>query len=315
LGTRADNLNVISLIESNLIESNQEVDAAESHAMKQHALNSLGNLPPFSVIMNRLMASLAGKEVGFAKLGELIEKDAVISGNLLHLVNSALYARRGTVNSVRHALSLLGIEKVRNAVLGMSVTRMWNRVSMPPSFSIARFNIHSSSVAILSDCLAQRVRVNYAEGAFVAGLLHDVGRLLIAQSLPDEYEQILTMHQSDGRPMRECERSVLGFAHEELSAEALAYWNLPERIQSAVLYHHDLESDRTAVGAKEIPLSRVLGAANEFVNSLGITILSNANSAATRAVGFGTLGLDEVQTRDVLAEFETERDAMAQFFR
>ena len=187
---------------------------------------------------------------------------------------------------------------------------------MPQSFSIARFNIHSSSVAILSDCLAQRVRVNYAEGAFVAGLLHDVGRLLIAQSLPDEYEQILAMHQSDGRPLRECELTVLGFAHGELSAEALAYWNLPERIQLAVLYHHDLESDRTVVGAKEIPLSRVLGVANEFVNSLGITILSNANSAApTQADGFGSLGLDEVQTRDVLAEFETERDAMAQFFR
>jgi HD-like signal output (HDOD) protein len=268
------------------------------------------------MIMNRLMASLAGKEVGFAKLGELIEKDTVISANLLHLVNSALYARRGTVNSVGHALSLLGIEKVRNAVLGMSITRMWNRVSMPESFSMARFNIHSSSVAILSDCLAQRVPVNYAEGAFVAGLLHDVGRLLIALSLPDKHEQIVAMNQSDRRPMRECERSILGFTHAELSAEALAYWNLPEPIQVAVLHHHEPESDATVVSKKEIPLSHVVSAANEFVNSLGITILpATGRVAETNVPGFGSLGLDEDRTRELLAEFETEREAMAQFFR
>jgi HD-like signal output (HDOD) protein len=274
--------------------------------MRQQALSVLGSLPPFSIILNRLMASLAGEDIGFAKLGDLIEKDTVIAGNLLFLVNSALYARRGTVNSVRHALSLLGIEKVRNTVLSMSIMRVWNLMRMPASWSMARFNIHSSAVAILSDCVVQRVPVNYGEGAFVAGLLHDVGRLLIAMGLPEEHEQLATGGD---------EERVLGFGHAELSAEALAYWNIPEPIQMAVRFHHNPEADNSTVTKKEIRLSRILSVADEYVNSLGMSImpttgLKNNGDAAV----FSSLGFNEEQTADLLVEFNTERDAMATFF-
>ena len=163
----------------------------DSGLLRARALRCLGELPPFSPILNRLLASLAKEDVSFNKLGDLIEKDPVMAGNLLHLVNSALYSRRGSINSVRHALSLLGINKLRNAVLGMSITRMWNQVRTPPSWSMARFNMHSSAVAILSDLLSQRLTVDYAEGAFVAGLLHDVGRLLMALGLTEEYDRAL----------------------------------------------------------------------------------------------------------------------------
>src|SRR5579883_2915807 len=99
--------------------------------LRAKALRALGDLPPFSATLQRLTASLAGEDVSFSQLGDLIEKDAVVAGNILHLVNSALYARRGDITSVRHALSILGIDKVRNAVLGMSLARMWSKLPMP----------------------------------------------------------------------------------------------------------------------------------------------------------------------------------------
>jgi putative nucleotidyltransferase with HDIG domain len=268
--------------------------------LKAKALRSLGNLPPFSPILNKLMAMLAGDNVNFAKLGDLIEKDTVVAGNLLHLVNSALYARRGTVNSVRHALSLLGIEKVRNAVLGMSLTRMWNKVSVPHSFSMAGFDMHSAAVAILSDLLAQRLPVDYPEGAFVAGLLHDLGRLLIAMSLPERYE-ILTL---------DSELDVLGFTHAELSAEALAIWNLPQAIQTAVRYHHAPEAFNTS----RIPLSAIVAAANNYVNASGVSISPDGDPASSNPRMIGSLGLDGDKLEAVLAEFRTEYDVMTRFF-
>src|SRR5579863_686089 len=197
----------------------------------ERALRSLGSLPPFSPILTRLMASLAEEDVSFSALGDLIEKDAVVAANILHLVNSALYARVGTISSVRHAISLLGTTKLRNAVLGMSIARVWNRVRMPATWSMARFNMHSAAVAVLSDLLAQRVPVEYPEGAFVAGLMHDVGRLLIALALPEEYDQIVQMYAKGGCTFTECETQVLGFTHPELSAEAMEFWKLPEQIQ------------------------------------------------------------------------------------
>ena len=272
--------------------------------LKKRALAALGTLPPFSPILNRLMGMLAGEDVSFAKLGELIEKDTVVAGNLLRLVNSALYARRGTVNSVRRALALLGMEKTRNAILGMSLTKMWSRVSVPREWSVARFNMHSAAVAILSDLVAQRIEVEYPEGAFVAGLLHDLGQLLIAVGLPERYAEIES---------REREAEIFGFTHAELSAEALAIWNLPEAIRSAVRYHHAPELDDSGNGP--VRLCRVVWAANQYVNAIGVSIEATGDPQFSDVSAIGRLGLDEASVKAMLGEFETEYEAMAQYFR
>jgi HD-like signal output (HDOD) protein len=281
------------------------------NALRDKALRSLSALPPFSPILNRLLASLAAEDVSFSKLGDLIEKDTVIAANLLHVVNSALYARRGTINSVRHALSLLGMNKLRNAVLGMSVSRMWNQVVTPASWSMARFNLHSAAAAMLSDLLAQRVPVYYPEGAFVAGLLHDIGQLLIAVGLTEQHDQILQLHEG-GVPLLECEQRVLGFTHPELSAQALALWNLPEPIQTAVRDHHASPS-RSETG--DLPLSRVIQAADQYVNSTGISILlSRSTQGPDEAAALPSLGLEPKRIESVIQEFNTEFASMSPFF-
>lgn len=278
--------------------------------LKEKALRSLSALPPFSPILSKLLATLAAEDVSFAALGDLMEKDTVVAGNILHLVNSALYARRGTISSVRHAISLLGVNKLRNAVLGMSIARVWNRVKMPANWSMMRFNMHSAAVAILSDLLAQRVQVEYPEGAFVAGLLHDAGRLLIAMALPQEHARILERYATGGLTMIECEKEVLGFTHAELSAEALKYWKLPEEIQNAVRDHHS--SPAGATGGL-IPLSHVVDAANQYTNFTGISILMRTTDSAD-ASAVELLGLDTEKLRTLLAEFREENSAMAVYF-
>ncbi len=278
--------------------------------LKEKALRSLSALPPFSPILSRLLATLAAEDVSFAALGDLIEKDTVVAEKVLHLVNSALYARRGTISSVRHAISLLGVNKLRNAVLGMSIARVWNRVKMPANWSMMRFNMHSAAVAILSDLLAQRVQVEYPEGAFVAGLLHDSGRLLIAMALPQEHVRIIERYSTGGLTMIECEREVLGFTHAELSGEALKYWKLPEQIQTAVRDHH---SSPTASVNGLIPLSHVVDAANQYTNSTGLSILLR-NTDAADASAVELLGLDAEKLQALLAEFREENNAMAVYF-
>jgi HD-like signal output (HDOD) protein len=262
-------------------------------AYRTKALSGLSRMQPFSIILNRLLAMLAATEVDYAQLGEMIEKDTVIAGNILQLVNSAMYGRRGTVNSVRRALTLLGLEKVRNAALGMSITRIWNGARMPNSWSMAEFNMRSASVAILSDCIAQRVPVLYGEGAFIAGLFHDIGRLLIALSLPHEYQAIAA-----GEP----EMNVLGFEHAELSAAALGVWNLPAPIQTAALYHHNPFAEPESKDC-EVRLAQVIYAADQYLSSESDELFITS------------LGIDETATMALLKEFEQEREALMKFFQ
>jgi HD-like signal output (HDOD) protein len=201
---------------------------------------------------------------------------------------------------------LLGTTKLRNAVLGMSIARVWNRVKMPADWSMARFNMHSAAVAVLSDLLAQRVPVEYPEGAFVAGLLHDAGRLLIALALPEEHDRIVEMYAAGGCTLTACERQVLGFGHPELSAEAIEFWKLPEPIQLAVRDHHH--------PPRGFALSRVIDAANQYINSTGESILIRNTDSADPAV-IESLGLNTSELQTLLVEFRAENEAMASYFR
>jgi HD-like signal output (HDOD) protein len=157
-------------------------------------------LPPLSPTLTLLLATLSREDVSFAKISEVIEKDPVLAGNVLGLVNSSLYGQSGNVSSIRHAVSLLGVNKLRNAALSMSITRMWDKMRTPPGWSPKRFNKHGLAVAMLADTLSQEAPLIYPEGAFVAGLLHDLGKLMIAVCLPREYAAIETLMVETDRP-------------------------------------------------------------------------------------------------------------------
>jgi HD-like signal output (HDOD) protein len=243
----------------------------------------------------------------------LIEKDTVLADNVLKLVNSALYGRRGTVNSVRHAVSLLGISKLRNATLSLSVSRMWSRLKTPPGWSSAQFNLHSVAVAILADLLSQKVPAIYPEGAFTAGLFHDLGHLLIAVALPREHAEILKRAEAGSKTLSECQQEVLGVTHAELSAEALAVWNLPESIQTAVRYHHQLDADRSPAAPGEIRLSAIVAAANACVHQLGMPIQLIEQREGDPKVLLARLH-SNLDATEVLNTLETELTAIRRFF-
>ncbi len=284
---------------------------AITEGARDRALAALNQLPPFSPILNRLIASLAQEDVSFSKIADLIEKDTVLAGNVLSLVNSALFGLRGKVNSIRHAVALLGINKLRNAMLSMSVARMWRHVKTPPGFSIAEFNLHSVAVAFLADLLAQRLEVPYAEGSFVAGLFHDLGLLLVALGLPREYAALLAACNEGLRPPLECELEILGFAHADLSAEALEIWNLPVQIQTSVRYQADPHRDPGA--AAGVTVSRVLQAADLYVRETGVSLAIFAAHPENSGPTLEALGLGD-RLSPALVEFENEFKALRPYF-
>jgi len=257
------------------------------------ALRNLDRLPPFSPILNRLLATLAEEDVSFGRVADLIEKDTVLAGNVLRLVNSALYGLSGTVNSVRHAVAILGVNKLRNAALGMSISRLWTQVRTPPGWSTARFNLHSTATAVLADLLSQRVPVPYPEGGFVAGLLHDIGKLLAAVSEPEE----------------PWDAETSGTGHAELSGAVLARWNLPEPIQQAALFHH---APAEAAGG-EIHLATLVHAADGLANALGHSLAPRPPVEEDLAAHLEPLGIRE-QFAELIEQFESEFAALREHF-
>jgi HD-like signal output (HDOD) protein len=282
----------------------------------QQALKSLDTLPPFSPILNRLLATLADEDVTFSKVATLIEKDTVLAGSVLRMVNSPLYGCRGTINSVGHAIAIMGITKLRNTALGFSVSRMWRNVRCSRAWSMANFNLHSIATALLADMLAQRVDVHYAEGAFVGGLFHDLGKLLMAVTMPVEYESVLRREMVTGADLEAFERELIGITHADLSALALERWNLPRPIQLGVAFHHDPASAAPdAWDGYEFCLAEVIAAADEMVNALGYHVVKPAEppSAVPDPSLLAKLGLAE-QFESIFAEFQREYDVVKSLF-
>jgi HD-like signal output (HDOD) protein len=276
-------------------------------------LHALEALPPLSPVLHRVIASLAHEDVSFAKVAELIEKDIILTSNILQLVNSPLYGVQGTVSSVRHAIALLGVHKLRNTVLGVSAAQMWRTVRTPSGWSVADFNRHSVSVAVLADLLSQHLPAGNAAGAFVAGLFHDLGLLLIAVGLPAEYREISLLCEKDPHCAPEHELAVLGTTHAELCAEALAIWNLPAPICAAVRYHIHPEMDPAGCRTEDIPLSRLLHSANAYVAATSVSFCAMEDGAHGAASPLESLGLGD-RLAGVVSEFENELAAIQPYF-
>jgi HD-like signal output (HDOD) protein len=191
----------------------------------------------------------------------------------------------------------------------MSISRMWSQVRTPPGWSVARFNLHSVASGVLADLISQQVDVPYPEGGFVAGLLHDIGKLLIAISLPDEFARIVELIGSREGTELEWELEVIGTTHAELSGAVLTRWNLPAPIQQAAMFHHAPEE---AAGG-ELHLSHVVRAANELANGLGHSVLQRKGVPQAATECLESLGVTD-KLPQLLEQFEGEFKVLKNYF-
>jgi putative nucleotidyltransferase with HDIG domain len=277
---------------------------------RNRILASLDKLPPFSPVLTRLLATLADEDVSFGALAGIIETDAVLAGNLLRVVNSALYGRASSINSVRHSVSILGSVKIRNLVLGLSVTHRWAGAAVSPKWDSRQFNAHSLAVAVLSDLVALELPVPYPEGAFTAGLLHDVGKLLIAVAMPQEFEQICGIYETGGDTLADCEVDVTGITHAEISGAILERWKLPKPIQEAVAFHHS----PALANQQNLHLAHVIEASNHYANMAGLGMPPYRHHPVVAFENcYSKFGLENCVLK-VAETFQTEFEALRTFF-
>lgn len=171
-------------------------------------------------------------------LGEIIGCDPSLTARLLRLVNSSFYQFPRRIDTVSRAITVVGISELYNLVIAVSAVKSFSRI---PSFvvNIDTFWRHGISCGILARVLAKRCGVLHPERLFVAGLLHDIGSLLIYNRVPETARDLVLAARGNEGILHRTERKALGFSHAELGGMMLEQWNLPEALQQAVCHHHD----------------------------------------------------------------------------
>jgi HD-like signal output (HDOD) protein len=176
-------------------------------------------LPPLSPLARHLLATIAspGEGPSLSEVASWIEKDIMTSGKVLALANSA-FARLVPTLSVRKAVMRLGLNPLRNLIFHESMTRAWSQLPTPAQWSSIRFNTHSIATAVFSEIIASALAPQYMELAFLAGLFHDTGRLVIAVLLHDNVEVLDELNRHEHQDLEEVEKDLVGFTHSEVSA-------------------------------------------------------------------------------------------------
>ena len=175
-------------------------------------------------------------------LSQIILRDAPITARLLKMANSAMYGRSGQVKTVHQAVVLLGFRSVKSVVLSTSVYDVFGKDKDSAPLDLTQFWLHSLECATTAQLLAAKIGHQPQEEAFVAGLLHDLGILLMGRAFGGDYGQFLA-EENCGEDWLDAESERFGVDHREAGALLFTSWSLPEKLIEVIAQHHDaLES-------------------------------------------------------------------------
>jgi putative nucleotidyltransferase with HDIG domain len=198
-----------------------------------------GNLPSMPQVLVQLIDSCHDPEIQLQVIARIIDKDAAVSAKVLQLVNSAFIGARKAIADIEQAVVYLGMDAVRNLAISISVQQVFRRVESNGMLAIDRFWSHSLHSALLARNIAVAVAHPDPAGAYLAGLLHDIGKLLLWRAFPGTYAPLLLKGvRCHNARLAFLEEEKLHVNHCQAGAWLCEQWRLPSLLADAIRYHH-----------------------------------------------------------------------------
>ena len=199
----------------------------------------LYSVPSLPSLYFRIMDALTSPNAGVDTIGAIVAKDPAMTAKILQLVNSAFFGIARKVSNASEAVQYLGVGRVRSLVLSLHVFTCFDKMRIK-NFSIERVWGHSMATGMLAQRIAKAERAGREDQdeAYVAGMLHDIGKVMLASSFVDRYADAVALASDRKIPMIDAEREVFGVTHAEVGAYLLGLWGLPIAIVESVALHH-----------------------------------------------------------------------------
>jgi HD-like signal output (HDOD) protein len=203
-------------------------------------VSQIDTLPSLPALYLEIMKELEKEYASIRTIGNIISRDIGMTAKVLQLVNSAFFGFRRHIASPAEAAELLGLETIKVLVLSVEIFSQVDQKKIR-GFSVERLWDHSMTTGTYARTIAAKEKLGQAlvEDTFMAGVLHDAGKLVLAANLPDRYQEVLTRARNNGSSLREAERQILGVTHAEVGGYLLALWGLPQEITEAISFHHE----------------------------------------------------------------------------
>jgi HD-like signal output (HDOD) protein len=202
----------------------------------RRTVGGLSELPSVPRTYHALTLALADPDASIQKIAEIIEHDVAISAKILQLVNSAFFGVARSITNIQNAVGYLGIITLKSLVLSVEVFRVFAPKGPLEGFSLENLQRHARLTAYIAARLP--VPAHLVDFAMVAGMLHDVGKLILAWKLPERFRKLMAEARQEQCPLYKVEEREYGFSHAEIGAYLLGLWGLPYALVEAVALHH-----------------------------------------------------------------------------
>jgi HD-like signal output (HDOD) protein len=242
-------------------------------------------------MVRKLLEIFDNPGLSLKDIGEFVSNDPVLVTQLLKAVNSPLFGFTGRVTSITQALLLLGLDAAKGLLLGVEISGL--------AKGMEELWAHSVGTAIVARVTAQKVGLKETEELFVAGLIHDIGKVLLNLKFPEEYGRALTLARSGEAFIIETEKKIFDTTHAEVAGWVLERWRLSSRLTEPITFHHEPAlAKRRSTGVAVIHFSDMLTCA------LGFGSGGNAHVPRIDEKAWTRLDLSSGVIKDILWESE-----------
>jgi putative nucleotidyltransferase with HDIG domain len=223
------------------------------------------DLPTIPVVATKVMQLIESESATSEELAKVVASDPAVAARVLKISNSSFYGCQRQIQTLSHAIVVLGFATLKSLVVAASVKQVYQ----PYGLTEKMLWEHSFGAGLAARIIAKETRIVSEEEAFLGGLFHDIGKIIMNTMNSSQFQDAMMRCYNDGLTFEEAERQVYTYTHSEVGGMVIKKWNFPDKLMHAVLNHHTFEFVEDE-DSYQISLTCVVGLANLFCHKAGI---------------------------------------------
>lgn len=273
----------------------------------EEVINKINDLPSLPELAREMLNDLNNEDISLETIVEKVALDQSLAAKVIQLANTSYYGNNSKVVTIQQAVSMLGTKNLKDLIR----TTIFNKnlpIARCRGFDNKSFWRHNIATAICAEIISRKLHLKH-DFAFTAGLLHDIGRLVLVSKFPKHYEQVINCARENDCELVEAERAILGVDHVGVGLILALQWNFSDVIQDAIRGHHTPNDEELH------PIASIIHVANAIVHALDLSESEDDSVPAVSQYAWDNLGLDEASYHAIFHETELRFEAMNQILQ
>ncbi|MBC7405422.1 MAG: HDOD domain-containing protein [Cytophaga sp.] len=276
----------------------------DKNILLEDVIREIKDLPTLPLVAQEMLSNLDDENTSLDLICEKVAMDQSLTAKTIKLANSSYYGANSKVVTLQQAVALLGVKNIKKLILMTTLTNSFP-VSRCRNFNFEEYWRHSIATAICAELISRTLKMKH-DFAFTAGLLHDIGRLVLVTRFPIEYERVIAHRKQQDCYLLDAERAVMGIDHVAVGLILAMQWKFSDAIQDAISGHHQPDS-------KDLnPIAAIVHVANSIIHALDLSASEDDLVPILSQHAWETLALSEVEYLAIFRETEMRFEAINQ---